>query len=100
MRMLAVVAALIAHANVANVPAAPDLAPQLRNARTAWVAYAVPGVDGYRIICNRCSLGNENMSFSKQDEDDIHPAAGSVGVFYRVENGAITNVRVYSIDCP
>src|SRR5437588_1551595 len=99
MRILAVVAALIAHANVANVPAAADLGAQVRAARTPWVGYAVPAVDGYRVTCNRCSLGDENMSFSRTDQDDIHPAAGNVGVFYRIENGAITNVRVYSTDC-
>src|SRR5438034_10994134 len=103
MRMLAVLAALIAHANVTNVPATPDLASQVRNARSAWVGYAVPAIDGYRIDCYRCRLGddNNNMSFSRRDEDDdLHPAAGNVGVFYRVENGVIANVRVYSIDCP
>ena len=101
MRMLAVVAALIAHANVANVPAAADLGAQVRAARTAWVGYAVPAVDGYRVTCYRCSLSDDNgMSFSRTDEDDIHPAAGNVGVFYRLENGAITNVRAYSTDCP
>src|SRR5437763_4698378 len=99
MRMLAVAAALIAHANVANVPAAADLGAQVRAARTPWVAYAMPAVDGYRINCYRCSLGDESMSFSRTDEDDIHPAAGNVGVFLRVENGAVTNVRVYSTDC-
>lgn len=101
MRILAVVAALIAHANVTNVPAAADLAAQVRNARTAWVAYSVPSIDGYRVYCNgRCRLDDENMTFSNGDDDDIHPAAGNVGVFYRVENGAITNIRVFSIDCP
>src|SRR5258708_7843328 len=100
MRLLAVVAALIAHANVTNVPAAPDLAAQVRNARTPWVGYAVAAVDGYRIDCYRCRLGDENMSFSRRDDDDeLRPAAGTVGVFYRIENGAIANVRVYSIDC-
>ena len=97
--MLAVVAALITHANVVNVPAAADLGAQVRAARTQWVAYAVPSVEGYRVSCYRCSLGDENMSFSRTDEDDIHPAAGNVGVFLRVENGAVTNVRVYSTDC-
>jgi hypothetical protein len=97
--MLAVVAALIAHANVVNVPAAADLGAQVRAARTQWVAYAVPSVEGYRVSCYHCSLGDENMSFSRTDEDDIHPAAGNVGVFLRVENGAVTNVRVYSTDC-
>src|SRR5258705_6151380 len=102
MRLLAVVAALIAHANVTNVPATPDLASQVRNATTAWVGYAVPAIDGYRVDCYRCRLGDDNnMSFSRRDEDEeLHPAAGNVGVFYRVENGAIANVRVYSIDCP
>ena len=99
MRMLAVAAALIAHANVANVPAAADLGAQVRAARTPWVGYAVPAIDGYRISCYRCSLGDENMSFSRTDEDDIRPAAGNVSVFYRLENGAVTNVRVYSADC-
>lgn len=100
MRLLAVVAALLTHANVTNVPAAADLASQVRNARTAWVAYAVPSIDGYTLLCNRCRLGDENMSFNRLDDDDIRPAAGNVGVYYHVENGAITNVRVYSLDCP
>src|SRR5881396_1798442 len=100
MRMLAVVAALIAHANVTTVPASPDLAAQVRGAKTSWVAYAVPAIDGYRITCYRCRLGDENMSFSRTDEDDdLRPAAGNVGVYYRLENGAIANVRVYSLDC-
>ena len=101
MRLLAALfAALISHASVTSVPAAADLAAQVRNARTAWVAYAVPAVDGTRITCYRCRLGDENMSFNRGDEDDdIHPASGDVGVYYHVENGAITNVRVYPTDC-
>src|SRR5436305_10570135 len=49
--------------------------------------------------CYRCSLGDENMTFGRTD-DDLRPAATNVGVFYRVENGAITNIRMYSTDCP
>src|SRR5690242_6598760 len=102
MRMLAVVfAALLNHANVTNVPAAADLGAQVRAARTPWVGYSVPAVEGYRVTCYRCSLGDDDngMSFNRMDEDDIHPAAGNVGVFLHVENGAIVNVRVYSTDC-
>ena len=98
--LAAVFAALINHANVINVPASADLAAQVRNARTPWVAYAVPAADGTRLNCYRCRLGDDNMSFSRGDEDDdIHPASGDVGVFYYLENGTITNVRVYPTDC-
>jgi HEAT repeat protein len=96
--MLAAVVALITHASVTNVPAAADLGAQVRGARTSWVGYAVPAVEGYRIGCNRCSLGDENFTFGRND-DDLRPAATDVGVYYRIENGAITNVRVYSTDC-
>ena len=100
MRMLFFAAAIIAHASVTNVPPSADLAGQVRNARTAWVGYAVPAVDGYRITCDRCRLGDENMSFNRTDDDDLHPAAGNVGIYYHVDSGVITNVRVYSLDCP
>jgi HEAT repeat protein len=99
MRMLAIFAALIAHANVANVPAAADLGRQVRSANTTWVGYSVPLVDGYRIDCNRCSLGDDNMSFSRNDDDDLHPVAGNISVFYRLDHGTIEKVRVFPADC-
>src|SRR5258706_13874076 len=89
----------ITHASVAVVSAAADLGAQVRGARTAWVGYAVPAVDGYYIQCDRCSLGNDNMSFSRRDDDDLHPGAGNVAVFYRLDGGAIEKVRVYSTEC-
>jgi hypothetical protein len=89
----------ITHASVAVVSAAADLAAQVRGARTSWVGYAVPAVDGYRIVCDHCSLGSDNMSFTNRDDDDLHPAAGSIAVFYRLQNGAVEKVRVYSTEC-
>ena len=100
--MLAVAAAALAlsHASVTTAPAAGDLAAQVRASRTPWIGYSVPAVDGYRTTCDRCRLADDNVSFSRNDDDEIHPVAGNIAVFYRIENGAIESVRAYPLDCP
>ena len=123
MRKLALAAALllaaaasaqsprIIHATVTGVPAAGDLAAQIRGARTPWVGYSVPAVDGNRVMCcfsqwgdfksgGTCRLSDESSNFTNNhDDDDLHPAAGSVAVFYHLTDGAIDKIRVYSPDC-
>lgn len=104
----------IVHAVVTGVPAAADLAAQIRGARTPWIGYAVPAVDGYRVICcsnggwggngfrpgGSCRLADEASNFTiNHDDDDLRPAAGNVAVFYHLTGGAIDKVRVYSPDC-
>src|SRR5438876_5656647 len=99
----------ILHANLSNVPAAGDLAAQIRGSKTPWIGYSVAAVDGYRVMCcfdrwgefksgGTCRLSDEASSFTNSD-DELRPAAGSIAVVYRLENGAITKVRAYSLDC-
>ena len=88
----------ILHATLTTAPAAADLGAQVRAATTTWIGYSVPAVDGYRVSCDRCRLGDDNVSFTRND-DDLRPAAGNLAVVYRVENGAIAKVRAYSAGC-
>src|SRR5436853_6922816 len=110
MRMHAIAAALVLsasaasaqaprmiHANVVSAAASSDLGAQVRGSKTAWIGYAVPAVDRYRVGCGGiCRLtDDDNISFSNRD-DDLRPAAGELAVFYRVENGAIAKVRSWT----
>ena len=99
----------ILHASVATVAAASDLGAQIRASKTPWIGYSVPAVDGYRIMCcfdrwgdfksgGTCRLSDDASSFTSS-EDELRPAAGSIAVVYRVENGAIEKARAYSLDC-
>jgi HEAT repeats len=101
----------ITNATVTRTAASGDLAAQVRGARTAWVGYAVPAVDGYRVMCcfdtwgefkrgGTCRLDNEASNFTNVDkDDDLRPAAGHVAIFYHFTNGTIDKVRTYSLDC-
>src|SRR5437667_368370 len=89
----------ITHATVTTVAGAGDLGRQVRASATPWIGYAVPAVDGYRVSCQWCSLSNDNLSFDRNDDNDLHPAAGNIAIFYRVANGAVEKVRVYSVEC-
>src|SRR5215210_3198506 len=97
----------IIHATLTSAPASGDLAAQIRGARTPWIGYAVPAVDGYRVMCcysqwgefksgGTCRLNDESSNFTNNSDDDLRPAAGSVAVFYHLTGGAIDKVRTYS----
>lgn len=100
----------ILRATVTTAPAAADLAAQVRASKTPWIGYSVPAVDGYRVMCcfdrwgdfksgGTCRLTDDASSFTSTTDDELRPAAGSIAVVYRVENGAIARVRTYSLDC-
>jgi HEAT repeats len=101
----------IVHATLTTVAASSDLGAQIRNSKAAFVGYAVPEIEGERVMCcfntwgdyrtgGTCSLDRENGSFNSGDRDDLHVAsAGLFAIFYRVENGEIARVRSYSMDC-
>jgi hypothetical protein len=121
MRKLALALALLAssafaqtprilHTTLATAPAAADLGAQIRGSKTPWIGYSVPAVDGYRVMCcfdrwgdfrsgGTCRLSDDASNFTNVNDDELRPAAGSVAVVYRVENGAIAKVRTYSLDC-
>ncbi len=101
----------IVHGTVTSVAAAPDLGAQIRGARTKYIGYSVPEVEGERVMCcfesygeirsgGKCSIDREGSSFTNDDRDDLHPlGAGVFAILYRVENGEITRVRSYSMEC-
>ncbi|MGH9420772.1 MAG: HEAT repeat domain-containing protein, partial [Thermoanaerobaculia bacterium] len=100
----------IVHSTVTSVAAAGDLGAQIRGARTKYIGYSVPEVEGERVMCcfdyvgdfrsgGKCTLDRDGSSFTN-DDDDLHPAsAGVFAVLYRVENGEISKVRSYSMEC-
>jgi len=101
----------IVHGTVTSVAASADLGAQIRGSRTKYIGYSVPEVEGERVMCcyqnfgefrsgGTCTLDNDGNFFSNDDRDDPHPAgSGSFALLYRVENGAVTRVRSYSMEC-
>ena len=101
----------IVHGTVNSVAASADLGAQIRGSRTKYIGYSVPEVEGERVMCcyqnfgefrsgGTCTLDNEGNFFSNDDSDDPHPVgSGRFAILYRVENGAITKVRSYSMEC-
>jgi len=100
----------IVHGTVTSVAASGDLGAQIRGARTKYVGYAVPEVEGERVMCcfdyfgdirsgGKCSLDRDGSSFTNDDHEDLHPVSGPFAILYRLENGEIARVRSYSIEC-
>lgn len=101
----------IVHSTVTPVAASSDLGAQIRGSRTKFIGYAVPEIEGERVMCcfstygdyrtgGTCSLDREGSSFTSGDRDDLLPAStGVFAVLYRVENGEIAKVRSYSMEC-
>lgn len=100
----------IVNGNVTSVAAAADLGAQIRGARTKYVGYAVPEVDGEWVMCclqnygefssgGKCSLDRDGSSFTNNDHEELHPASGLFAIFYRLENGVIDKTRGYSMEC-
>jgi HEAT repeat protein len=83
----------------------------VRGARTKYVAYAVPEVEGQRVMCcfdyfgdirsgGKCMLDSTSNFFSNDDKDDPRPRTDDTfAVVFRVENGEIEKVRSYSMEC-
>lgn len=100
----------IVHGTVTSVAASPDLGAQIRGSRTKYIGYAVPEVEGERVMCcfesfgefrsgGKCSLDRDGSSFTNDDHEQLHPANGMFAIIYRVENGEIAKVRTYSMEC-
>jgi hypothetical protein len=101
----------IVRGTVTPIAAAADLGAQIRGSRTKYIGYSVPEVEGERVMCcfdyvgdfrsgGKCSIDGDGNSFTNDDGDDLHPAsAGIFAVLYRVENGGITRVHSYSMEC-
>lgn len=101
----------LVHSTVTSVAASSDLGAQIRGARTKFIGYAVPEIEGERVMCcfdtfgefrsgGKCSLDREGSYFTNDDHDDPHPpVTGVFAVLYRVENGEIVRVRSYSMEC-
>jgi HEAT repeat protein len=101
----------IVHGTVTSVAASPDLGAQIRGSRTKYIGYAVPEVEGERVMCcfqdfgefrsgGTCVLDHEGNFFSNDDRDELHPAdSGMFAVLYSVVNGEIERARSYSMEC-
>lgn len=100
----------IIHGTVTSAAASSDLGAQIRGARTKYIGYAVPEVEGERVMCcfehfgefrsgGMCGLDHDGSSFTSDDHEQLHPANGMFAIVYRVENGEIANVRSYSMEC-
>jgi hypothetical protein len=72
-----------------NAQASPNLAAQIESrGADGWIGYAIPGATTHSVFCN-----------SWDDDRDLHPAGSAPAVFYRVDDGRVTKVRLHSIDC-
>jgi hypothetical protein len=101
----------IVNGTVTAVAASVDLGAQIRGARTKYIGYAVPEVEGERVMCcfeqygnvrsgGKCSLDHEGSSFSNDDGDDPrHHSTGTFAILFRVLNGEIARLQSYSTDC-
>ncbi|HXA17065.1 MAG TPA: HEAT repeat domain-containing protein [Thermoanaerobaculia bacterium] len=100
----------IIHGTVTSAAVSSDLGAQIRGARTKYIGYAVPEVEGERVMCcfesygefrsgGMCGLDRDGSSFTNDDHEQLHPANGMFAVIYRVENGEIAKVRSYSMEC-
>ena len=102
----------LVHGTVTSVAASSDLGAQIRGARTKFIGYAVPEIEGERVMCcfdtsgesrsgGKCSLDRKGSYFTNDDDRDVpHPVASGVfAILYRVENGEIAKVRSYSMKC-
>src|SRR3954447_22541659 len=98
----------IVRGTVTSVAATADLGAQIRSARTKYIGYAVPEVEGERLMCcfenfgevrsgGKCNLDHDGSSFMNQDNEheQLHPVSGSFVILYRIENGEIAKVRTY-----
>src|ERR1700716_1089717 len=91
----------IVHGTVTSVAASPDLGAQIRGSRTKHIGYAVPAIEGVRVMCcfqdfgrfrsgGTCVLDHEGTFFSNDDRDELHPVdSGTFAVLYSVVNGEI-----------
>lgn len=100
----------IIHGTVTAAAASSDLGAQIRGARTKYIGYAVPEVEGERVMCcfesygefrsgGMCGLDRDGSSFTNDDHEQLHPANGMFAIIYRVENGEIAKIRTYSMEC-
>src|SRR5260370_11189558 len=101
----------IVHGMVTSVAASPDLGAQIRGSRTKYIGYAVPEIEGERVMCcfqdfgefrsgGTCVLDHEGNVFSNDDRDEPHPIdSGAFAVLNSVVNGQIDRARSYSMDC-
>jgi hypothetical protein len=101
----------IVHGTVTSVTASSDLGAQIRGSRTKYIGYAVPEIEGERVMCcfqnfgefrsgGTCTLDHEGNFFSNDDRDEIHPVGSGVfAVLYSVVNGEIERARSYSMEC-
>lgn len=101
----------IIHGTVTSAAASSDLGAQIRGARTKYIGYAVPEVEGERVMCcfehygefrsgGMCGLDRDGSSFTTDDDhEQLHPASGMFAIFYRIENGEVAKVRSYSMEC-
>jgi len=101
----------IVHGTVTSVAASPDLGAQIRSSRTKYIGYAVPEIEGERVMCcfqdfgefrsgGTCVLDHEGNFFSNDDRDELHPVdSGTFAVLYSVVNGEIERARSYSMEC-
>ena len=87
-------------ATVTTIRAAGDLRRQIVSLDSSggrgWAGYSIP-ISSARHVeiccsyrCGSCSLDNANVNIINVSDDDF---AGSVSILYRVENGAITQIR-------
>src|SRR5258706_1810474 len=101
----------IVRGTVTSVAASSDLGAQIRGARTKYIGYAVPEVEGERVMCcfesygefrsgGKCSLDHDGSSFTNNDDhEQLHPVSDVFAILYRIENGEIARVRSYSMEC-
>lgn len=101
----------ILHSTVTHTPASSNLGAQIRGSKTAFIGYSVPEIESEHVMCcfstygdyrmgGTCSLDRDGSSFNSSDRGDLHVASSDVfAIVYRVENGEITRVRSYSMDC-
>jgi hypothetical protein len=74
--------------------ASSNLSAQIEStASDGWVGYAIPGAKTHSVYCSSYD------SFTISSSNDLHPAGSQPAVFFRVDDGIVTKVRLYSVDC-
>ncbi|MEA2572393.1 MAG: hypothetical protein QOI24_4394 [Acidobacteriota bacterium] len=83
----------IAGGTLKSAQASSNLAAQIESrGADGWIGYAVPGATTHSVFCNSWEIYDSTSR-------DLHPAGSPPAVFYRVDDGRVTKVRLYSIDC-
>jgi len=84
----------ISNGTLKRAQAASNLAAQIEARGTdGWFGYEIPGAATHSVFCS------SSDSLDIRSRGDLHPLSSPPAVFYRVDDGRVTKVRLYSVEC-